>query len=311
MDVAKLLSRSQVADMLLKELREKVARLRQQVITAEVQRLTSENEQLSLQCEAWRQRLIKAETANGKKQYPLPTRCNSTNTVAHESKTPTTVEQSKRESSQLAAESEETTPKKSKKANESAKKPNQKDSSKEKNVDKSTKEAADSVCVSQLDLRIGLIKQIEKHPDADALYLEQVDVGEEKPRTILSGLVKFVPIGDMRDRMVVVMCNLKPAKMRGILSEGMLMCASTHEKVEPIRPPKNAVPGDRVTWVGLPAEGYPDPEPVLNPKKKIWERIAPDLKIDEQGHTVWMGQKLEIRGKGPLLADTLKGVNVK
>lgn len=51
-------------------------------------------------------------------KYPLPTRCNSTNTVAHESKTPTTVEQSKRESSQLAAESEETTPKKSKKANE-------------------------------------------------------------------------------------------------------------------------------------------------------------------------------------------------
>lgn len=61
----------------------------------------------------------------------------------------------------------------------------------------------------------------------------------------ITGLVKFVPIGDMRDRMVVVMCNLKPAKMRGILSEGMLMCASTHEKVEPIRPPKNAVPGDR------------------------------------------------------------------
>ena len=105
--------------------------------------------------------------------------------------------------------------------------------------------AEDPVCVSQLDLRVGLITNVEKHPDADALYLEQIDVGEAKPRTVISGLVKFIPIEDMRNRMVVVMCNLKPAKMRGIVSEGMVMCASTPEKVEPVRPPKGAVPGDR------------------------------------------------------------------
>ena len=39
-----------------------------------------------------------------------------------------------------------------------------------------------------------------------------VDVGEGEPRTILSGLVKHVPIEEMMDRMVIVMCNLKPAK---------------------------------------------------------------------------------------------------
>lgn len=39
-----------------------------------------------------------------------------------------------------------------------------------------------------------------------------VDVGEDQPRTIISGLVKDVPIEEMMDRMVIVMCNLKPAK---------------------------------------------------------------------------------------------------
>jgi tRNA-binding EMAP/Myf-like protein len=39
--------------------------------------------------------------------------------------------------------------------------------------------------------------------------------------------VQFVPEEEMRDRMVVVLCNLKPAKMRGIESAGMVLCAST------------------------------------------------------------------------------------
>ena len=62
--------------------------------------------------------------------------------------------------------------------------------------------------------------QVEKHPDADALYVEKVDVGEEKPRTIVSGLVKHVPIEEMQGRIAVFLLNLKPAKMRGVMSEG-------------------------------------------------------------------------------------------
>ena len=44
-------------------------------------------------------------------------------------------------------------------------------------------------------------------------------MGEEKPRTVISGLVKFVPEAEMQDRMAVILCNLKPSKMRGIMSE--------------------------------------------------------------------------------------------
>ena len=53
---------------------------------------------------------------------------------------------------------------------------------------------ADRMDVSRLDFRIGKIVAVEKHPDADTLYVETVDLGEEKPRTIVSGLVNHIPI---------------------------------------------------------------------------------------------------------------------
>ena len=68
--------------------------------------------------------------------------------------------------------------------------------------------------------------------DADALYLEKIECGEEKPRQVISGLVKHIPIEEMQNRPVIILCNLKPAKMRGIVSEAMVMCASTPDKVE-------------------------------------------------------------------------------
>lgn len=52
----------------------------------------------------------------------------------------------------------------------------------------------DTIDIGRLDLRVGRILKAEKHPDADALYVEQIDVGEEKPRTVISGLVRFVPV---------------------------------------------------------------------------------------------------------------------
>lgn len=50
------------------------------------------------------------------------------------------------------------------------------------------------VDVSRLDLRIGCVITAKKHPDADSLYVEEVDVGEAVPRTVVSGLVNHVPL---------------------------------------------------------------------------------------------------------------------
>merc|ERR1712223_1508557 len=66
----------------------------------------------------------------------------------------------------------------------------------------------EEIVPSRLDIRIGKIVEVKKHPEAEALYVETIDLGESEPRTIVSGLVNFVPIEDMQDRMVVVLCNL-------------------------------------------------------------------------------------------------------
>ncbi|KAK9062551.1 hypothetical protein SSX86_019738 [Deinandra increscens subsp. villosa] len=144
-----------------------------------------------------------------------------------------------------------------------------------------TKAAAteQEVTISRLDIRVGVIKEVQKHPDADSLYVEKIDVGEEQPRTVVSGLVKFIPLEEMQNRKVCVLCNLKPAAMRGIKSHAMVLCASTsdHTKVELVEPPEGAAIGERVTFPGFDGE----PDDVLNPKKKVWETLQVDLHSDK------------------------------
>lgn len=95
--------------------------------------------------------------------------------------------------------------------------------------------------------------------------------------------------------------------MRGITSEAMVMCASSPDKVEVLIAPSGAQPGDLVS-----CEGYPrEPEAVLNPKKKIFESCAPDLKTNSEKIACYKGTPLAVPGKGPIVAPTLKDVNVK
>jgi len=73
---------------------------------------------------------------------------------------------------------------------------------------------------------VGKVVEVARHPNADTLYVLKIDLAEEQPRTIISGLVKFVTQEELEQRLVAVLCNLKPSKMRGILSEGMVLCTS-------------------------------------------------------------------------------------
>jgi len=131
--------------------------------------------------------------------------------------------------------------------------------------------------VDYLDIRVGKIVEVGPHPDADSLYVEKIDLGEAEPRTVVSGLRKFVSEADMLNRTVAVVCNLKPAKMRGILSTGMVLCASNedHTAVDPILIPEGSTVGSRIM-----VEGYGrEAEEQINPKKKIFERVAPDMRV--------------------------------
>ena len=123
----------------------------------------------------------------------------------------------------------------------------------------------------RLDIRIGKIVEVARHPDAEKLYVEKIDLGEPSQRTIVSSLVDFVLEDSMLNRLEVGLCNLKPAKMRGVGSQGMVLCASREEprEVEPLSlsVPEGSAPGDRVVVEGE-KEGTPDE--MLNPKKKVW-----------------------------------------
>ena len=102
-------------------------------------------------------------------------------------------------------------------------------------------------------LKLLLPVQVERHPDADGLYVEQIDLGEPSgPRTIVSGLVAFCTEADLQDKEVLVLANLKPVSMRGIASAGMVLCASNedHTKVSPLKPPAGVPLGELVVFEG-------------------------------------------------------------
>lgn len=161
----------------------------------------------------------------------------------------------------------------------------------------------------RLDMRVGQILEVKRHPDADTLYVSTVSMGEsEPPRTIVSGLVKFVPIEELNGRQVLLLCNLKPAKMRGVLSEGMILCASNadHTEVEPIVVPSGSNAGDRISVEGY--SGTPDKE--LNPKKKVWDKLQVDLKTNAKGLAVWKDNLLQTP-KGESLTSKLANCCIK
>lgn len=76
-----------------------------------------------------------------------------------------------------------------------------------------------------VDLRVAKITHIERHPKADKLYIETLDLGGET-RTIVSGLVPYYKEEELLGKHIVVVYNLKPAKLRGVESKGMLLAAS-------------------------------------------------------------------------------------
>jgi len=151
----------------------------------------------------------------------------------------------------------------------------QSSSQKEEGKQPVTSEEQRPLDVSRLDIRVGKILTCKRHESADSLYVETIDVGELKPRQVVSGLVNFLTVEEMEGADVILLCNLKPSKLRGITSEAMVLAASDagHTRVELVSPPLGSKVGERVYFEGY--LGLPDKE--LNPKHKIFEQIQPDL----------------------------------
>jgi methionyl-tRNA synthetase len=80
-----------------------------------------------------------------------------------------------------------------------------------------------------LDLRVAQIVKIERHPNAEKLYIETLDIGGEE-RIIVSGLVPYYREEELLNKRIIVAYNLKPAKLRGVESRGMLLAAETKKE---------------------------------------------------------------------------------
>jgi methionine--tRNA ligase beta chain len=158
--------------------------------------------------------------------------------------------------------------------------------------------------ISLLEIRTGKIVEISKHPEADSLYVEKVDVGESTgPRTIVSGLVQYCSIDSLLNKNVIVLCNLKPRPLKGITSFGMLLCASNedHTQVVPLSPPDNVPIGELITFEGhssAPAEAG-------NRASKAFSKVADDFFVDENLVATYKG--IPFNTSQGIIKTTLKG----
>ena len=90
----------------------------------------------------------------------------------------------------------------------------------------------------KLELRIGQIKEVNDHPNADKLYVVVVDLGD-KTKQLVAGIKGSYTKEELVGKQVVVVDNLEPAMLRGVESQGMLLAASDEEGITIITPGKN------------------------------------------------------------------------
>jgi methionyl-tRNA synthetase len=167
--------------------------------------------------------------------------------------------------------------------------------------------AAPSDPFSIIDLRVVKILAAENHPDAEALYVLKVDAGEAEPRTVCAGLRKHLTQDEIVGKIAVLVANLKPAKLRGIESHGMLLAADVEQDAEgktirlSLVNPEGAAVGDSVTAQGVPAQ----------PKAQITIKDFDKVVLTVQsGKVVYSGKPLSTT-KGSVIAQAPDGATVK
>lgn len=154
--------------------------------------------------------------------------------------------------------------------------------------------------LAKLDLRVGVVEEVEPHPDAEKLWVLTVDVGGER-RTICAGLREHLDADALRGLKVLVLANLKPAKLRGVESRGMVLAADRPDgKVVPVDPGA-AGSGTAVTVEGV--------EP--RPKRKLSVSDFEKAPLTVQaGRVVYSGKPLRGAG-GEVTSDAEDGTTVR
>lgn len=100
---------------------------------------------------------------------------------------------------------------------------------------------------AKVDIRVGKVLEGKAHPDAKKLLVFTINTGD-KVRTIVSGIAQDYKPEDLIGKNVLVICNLKPVKLRGIISEGMILAGEEKSgKLHVIEAAKEMKPGDKIS----------------------------------------------------------------
>lgn len=97
----------------------------------------------------------------------------------------------------------------------------------------------------KVELRIAKIKEVNDHPNADRLYVINIDLGD-KTKQIVAGIRNYYKKEDLVGRCVVVVDNLEPAMLRGVESQGMLLATHDEKGLAILTPDREIAPGSPI-----------------------------------------------------------------
>ena len=147
---------------------------------------------------------------------------------------------------------------------------------------------------SNVDLRVAKVIDVKDHPDADKLLILEIDLGELGKRVIVAGIKQFYSKEEIMGKNIIIVTNLKPAKIRGVQSNGMLLAASDSTGLVSLLNPDNSNPGSRIFIDGI----KHNPDYILEFEK--FKEIK--MKVNEKQQIVYKNKILKSE-KGPVFCD--------
>jgi len=163
--------------------------------------------------------------------------------------------------------------------------------------------------ICHIEFKVGVITKVWVHPDADKLWCEEIDCGEEQPRQISSGLRPYYDEAGMMGRRLLVVANLKAKNLKGFKSHGMVLCAAESdgkggERVQFVEPPVGAPLGEVVQFEGL-TETTPASAGQVG-KKKLFEAAMEKMKTNDNAEGCWDNHRF-MTSAGPCKCIDIKG----
>ncbi|MBI2668739.1 methionine--tRNA ligase [Candidatus Woesearchaeota archaeon] len=161
-------------------------------------------------------------------------------------------------------------------------------------------EKVPSQAVFPLQLTVGKILDVKDHPNADSLYVLSVDLGEKGKRQVVAGLKKYLPAKSLLNKTVVFCANMKPAKIRGELSEAMILVADDGQNVGLLEVQKTPI-GKEACFTGM-----------ENCKKEVTFEEFKKLQMLVRGCRVMFdGKKLASVNEDVVVRDVVDGAPVR